>query len=387
MKKINKFGDDICYFEDTDTRDYFVKACEEGKYCEEEKGNSNFRTCQDIPKAISLKKFGEDCDTDFECEYNLQCFGECTLDCTGNTKPVKVDRYYKCIAEKNVAPEGVCYYADSKWVVPSGYTIGDMEHTYKFGNIGKNQICGHITKFNSTLYTHTIQEVKPASIGTLDDGEYVLDQKLCKSGYALYFYADQKKLTDPRPSSMRSTSNPDYMYLMCVTPTNINFNPFYSSTCIISYNIGGQNEKIYNADQLLDKQTAIPSTYQNTIVNPNNAPYNIIGSIQINNICEPYLMIKAQRFQEYLGNLTDTEREKCGDLENNIENRINCNNKDILKAWYYYTTPKDYYIYSDKEDLEGVVDYFIQKNYYSYPAYGNLMKINLLLIISLLFLL
>ena len=391
MKKNHKFGDDICYYQDKDSEDTYVKACEEGKYCESVTGSSTFRTCQDIPKTIILKTFGDECSNDFECEYGLVCSGrECTKDCTGilNTKPVKISASsYECIDKDLIAPEGTCYYVESKWVpISPGSTTYHTEYIYKYGNYDKNKICGHITKFNSTLNQHTIQEVKPASIGTLEDGEYVLDPLLCKSGYALYFFADEKKLINPRPNTL----SVDAMYLMCVTPVNIHINNFYSQDCIISYNFNGQNEQTYNAEQLRNKNTAPPVSYYSTQIGTNIHPYSTSystsSSIPID-ICVGYLNIKAERFKEYIGNLTDTDREKCGNLVNNKENKINCNNKDILKAWYYYKHPENYYIYYDKEDLEGVVDYLIQSEYYSYPGYGNLLKMNLLYIISLLFLL
>ena len=390
MKKKNKFGDDICYYQDKDSEDIYVKACEEGKYCESETGDSNFKTCQDIPKTISLKTFGEECSNDFECEFNLVCSGrECTQDCSGNpnTKPVKISgSYYRCIDKDLIAPEGFCYYAESKWVPNSpDSTSGYMEYIEKYGNYDKKQLCGHITKFNNNLNSHTIKEVKPASIGTLEDGEYVLNPLLCKSGYALYFFADEKKLINP----ITIPSFVDNMFLMCVTPVNMHINQFYSQTCIISYNFNGKNEQIYNVDQIKGKTTANLVSYSTSLSPiPHTDNLHSISDSIIRNLCTEYLNIKTERFKEYIANLTETDnREKCGDLENNIENKINCNNKDILKAWYYYKHPKNYYIYYDKKGLEGVVDYLIQSEYYSYPGYGNVLRMNLLFITLLLFLL
>lgn len=65
---------------------------------------------------------------------------------------------------------------------------------------------------------------------------FVKDYKVCKSGFALHFYPD-KSLNDPSTD----TSNPNRMYLKCVT--------LKSYDSIYIYNIYGDEDKIYNANQ------------------------------------------------------------------------------------------------------------------------------------------
>ena len=385
MKKNYKYGDDICQYYDKDSENYYVKACGEGKYCAKNPADydivrSTFYTCLDVPKSLGIKTLGESCNSDFECEEGLECKNVCTKDCgPTNKKPYRIGpNDFSCVDNANRA-SGSCYNVVSQWV---GGVSGSTQYTYQYESVKKGQTCGHITKFNSTNNgIHSIQTMTPAEVGTLEDGEYVTDAKLCKSGFALYFYADQKLIDD---------SN-DYMYLMCVTPTNVfkhrEVSPGSSGSpgFIISYTINGGEEYLYNSDQLSGKYTLKIRRAQD---NYNPITYSTSDDISTSMSYDPHLLVRAQRFKEYIGNLTDaSEREKCGDLENDQENILNCNNKDVLKAWYFYKHPNEYLRYVDKEDFEGVVDYMIQQEFYSYPGLGNLLNMNFLILIGLLFLL
>lgn len=346
MKKDSKYGDDICGYLEHELHDIrYVKPCETGKYCETDNDNSYFYTCQDIPKAIKLKALNEECESDFECGNTLECKSKhCTLECGTNQVRYKTSNGYDCTHKDNYINDEYCYYYQYEWSTTTFTSIPTLKH----GDVGEFQECGHIVQFNISIpgKVHSIQAKKPVYIGALKDGEYVTNKKFCQSGYALPFYAEQK-LVDS------STYTNDGMFLMCVTPTNVD-----EGKKIVTYKINDGEEKLYDLNDATSY--AIDNTYYNK-----------------------YIVIESQRYKEYIGNLTDSDRENCGDLLDRY-NRINCNKKDILRAWYFYKHPEDYMVYHDREDMDKVVDFLIQKDYYSYE-FGNHLKFNIMLLISFLF--
>ena len=227
MQKDSKYGDDVCGYYDKNN-DYYVKPCDSGKYCvtpSTSLSSSSLSVCQDVPKIEGgLSSLDGDCTSDFDCEYNLECKGKkCKLsyDCPNNQYPYKLNTIggYSC-AEK--APEGYCKFTE--------YTNSGSK-TYYSSPPSQLHYCGVYT-FNpegNNLYSE--KDKKYAYIGSVDSGEYVTDKKLCKSGFALYYYPNGN-LEDPYngPSGSRNT-----MYQRCVTPTAIDKHDKLSSTCVIYY--------------------------------------------------------------------------------------------------------------------------------------------------------
>ncbi len=91
------------------------------------------------------------------------------------------------------------------------------------------------------------EEIKTAYVGTVNDGDFVFDEKACKSGYALYFYGDGN-LNEP----YTGYNYRNYMYKRCVTLQDID--EYSSNYCKIKYSIGGNGDiKTYDMNKLSGK--------------------------------------------------------------------------------------------------------------------------------------
>ena len=391
MEKSSKYGDDICKYIDGNYE--YVRPCEKGKYClEEYSEGSEFHICQDLPEAQEgLNALDEKCSSDFDCESNLECVGGyCKRDCT-NSSPVKVNGIYTCLPSSSKAADGVCK--------SYGYTESSGSESYdstkdKYGNpTGKSQFCGLIDFHNMGNQNYEIIEDKYAYIGSVDNGKYVLDEKLCKSGFALFYYP-QGNLQDPYNGGTSGGGSTNKMYKMCVTPISIDHNdPLLSSqklssspsssSCVIYYKEKDEDTEIkkYNVDQLSSKVSSKYGCVASSSCDEDLCQYS-----------DYEFKIKFQHFKEYTSNLKDEERDKCGDLEgvfsasssgsnsNPVYRRYSCNNNALIKSWYFYKNPKNYIVYNNREKLEVVLNYLIQKEYPSYE-FSHILNINYLVIL------
>lgn len=384
MKKKSKYGDDVCKYEEGDFE--YVKPCEKGKYClERSSQGSDLYICQDLPEGQEgLNTLNEKCSSDFDCEENLECIsGNCKLVCPlTNESPVKQDGgSYSCTDSTQKAADGVCmleeYTRDSSGTV----TLSNI----KYGNpTGKSQLCGLYSDFYDMGYQdYKLSEKKYAYIGSVENGNYVSDEILCKSGFALFYYP-KGNLQDPYNRGTGFSSTLNKMYKRCVTPIAIEHNdPLLSSqkssssssssSCVIYYKENDEDTTIkkYNVDQLSNIAsiyTSSTSYYKNELCKYSDYEFKI----------------KFQSFKEYTTNLKEEERDKCGVLEGTTYKRYSCDNNALIKSWYFYKNPQDYIVYNDREKLEVVLNYLIQKEYPSYQ-FSQILNINYLL--SLLFLL
>ena len=383
MKKDSKYGDDVCSYIEEGYQ--YVKPCEKGKYClEETSTGSDLYICQTLPEIQEgLNILNDKCSSDFECEYNLKCIGGvCSLKCSStNYSPVKLlTGSYSCIdSSSDKAADGVCFLEEYD-------NSGNVKST-KYGNpTGKSQICGLYSNFydrGNQNYVHS--EIKYANIGSVDNGNYVSDEILCKSGFALYYYP-KGNLQDPYTGT--NTFSPNNMYKMCVTPVAIeHFDPLLSqqalSSCVIYYKEKDEDTTIkkYNVEQLLSR---------NMVSSPSSSSSPLSDFNKLCGYTDYEFKIKFQHFKEYTTNLKEEERDKCGDLRpystsNNYNyRRYSCDNNALIKSWYFYTNPEDYIVYNDREKLEVVLNYLIQKDNPSYE-FSHILNINYL--IYLLFLL
>lgn len=382
MEKNSKYGDDICRYEDGDHS--YVRPCEKGKYClEKYSDGSEFYICQDLPEAQEgLNTLDEKCSSDFDCESNLKCIGGvCKIDCpNGNIIVKDIDDtsnpgQYKCKLSSLKADDGVC-----KLKV---YTAANSYDYTKYGNpSGKSQICGLFNFHHMGDGNYELSEKKYAYIGSVDNGNYVSDEILCKSGFALFYYPEGN-LDDPYNGSSSSSNK---MYKRCVTPISIDHNdPLLtsqkslpsptSSSCVIYYKEKDEDTTIkkYNVDQLSNTDTS---------------EYNSLTTLK-QELCQHSdyeFKIKFQHFKEYTSNLKEEERDKCGVLEGSTSTyrRYSCDNNALIKSWYIYKNPHNYIVYNNREKLEVVLNYLIQKEYPSYE-FSYILNINYLA--TLLFLL
>lgn len=363
MNKKSKYGDDVCRYHDIkdSVSVYYVRACEKGKFCQDVGNdgllNSYFSLCQDVPAPVEgISTLNGECSSDFDCEFNLECVSQkCIKTCsTAGYVPYKHDgdNTYLC---GNPAPEGYCtnteYPVDSTTGLPTT-KYGSPKHKY--------QKCGLYTFHHLGNNVYTLKDIKYAHIGSVDNGEYVKTPKLCKSGFALPFYPNNN-LQDP------STSGNNIMYYRCVTPVSIDTTDKRSSSCVIYYKEKDTDTEIkkYNVDQLQIE--------------------NLSGDIgSYSNLCDfsnIELQISQQKFKEYSNTITDEQREKCGDLDND---KNSCDNNELIKLWYFSKNPEDYILYNGREKLEPVLNYLIQTEYHSYE-FTRLININYLFLLLFLF--
>ena len=366
MNKKSKYGDDVCRYKeikDSYTVTY-VRACEKGKYCQDLYDstliNNYFSICQDVPTPeVGISTLNGDCSSNFDCESNLECVSnKCIHTCstTGHV-PYKHDddSIYHC---GKPAPEGYCENNEYSNNPTTGLeetitTYGSPKHKY--------QKCGlYIFRpIGSNIYQ--LKDTKYAHIGSVDNGEYVKEQDLCKSGFALPFYPNNN-LQDP------STSNSNSMYLRCVTPVSIDHRDIRSSTCVIYYKEKDDDTEIkkYNVDQF-----------------DTNKLDSIYSNIDLCSFSNRELQISNQKFKEYCKTITDEQRENCGNLE---KDKNSCDNNELIKLWHFYKKPENYILYNEREKLEPILNYLIQTEYHSYE-FTRLININyFILLLFLLYL-
>lgn len=376
MDKESKYGNDVCSY--TDDRQTYVKPCGKGKFCGDDPhintiptldysrgkyyATSTMEICQDLPNISILYTYKEEgCTNDFECEEGK---------CIGNVCSNKCDTgkfYYKeiyggspgCKEDSKKGDTNICYeITHYKNEVP----------TEKFSPPVPNKICGKLTFLDEPYdgregmyYVHTYEYVYK---GEVEDGEYVNNEELCKSGFALYFFKDGKS-EDPKDVSITGYNNE--MYLRCVTPISVSK---IGSKCTINYKINESGEILrYNVNKL-NYLGQNPSTYFN----------------KINEYCDEeeksiYIKLKYEKYREFYTKIIEEERKTCGDLDK--LNKYTCENNELIKAWYFYNNPKDYFTYNNRKKIEKVIDYKIQKKY---PCY-SLSQFLTIKIIYLLFLL
>lgn len=385
MEKNSKYGDDICKYDEGDYE--YVRPCGKGKYClKEYSDGSDFHICQNLPESQEgINTLNEKCSSDFDCENDLECIGGyCKLSiCNTNESPVKdhTSGTYSCRTSSQKADDGVCMLKEYK--ENSGVIYVDNT---RYGNpSGKSQLCGLFDFHHMGNQNYEIGEKKYAYIGSVDNGKYVSDEILCKSGFALFYYP-QGKLQDPYNGGTSSSST-NKMYKMCVTPISIEHNdPLLKSqkssspsptdsSCVIYYKENEEDTTIkkYNVDQL----SQIYSEYYDTY-------HTRISDFQ-KDLCKNSdyeFKIKFQHFKEYISNLKEEERDKCGFLEGSTSSyrKYSCNNNALIKSWYFYKNPKNYVVYNNRKKLEVVLNYLIQKEYPSYE-FSHILNINYLVIL------
>ena len=389
MEKNSKYGKDICKYDEGDYE--YVRPCEKGKYClEEYSDGSEFHICQDLPEVQEgLSTLDEKCSSDFDCESNLECIGGyCKKDCP-NSSPVLNRGSYQCKSSSEKAADGVCESYGYTETSPSGFYNRDFSKD-KYGNpSGKSQFCGLLDFLNVGYQNYKIIEKKYAYIGSVDNGKYVSNEILCKSGFALFYYP-LGNLQDPYNGGTSGTPSNE-RYKMCVTPISIEHNdPLLSSqktlpplpsssSCVIYYKEKDEDTTIkkYNVDQLSD----VASIY---------TPDTNSFKEDLCQYSDYEFKIKFQHFKEYTSNLKEEDRDKCGDLDGASSllssgltynyRRYSCNNNALIKSWYFYKNPKNYIVYNDREKLEVVLNYLIQKEYPSYE-FSYILNINYLVIL------
>ena len=359
-KQLLDIDEDICLYQNGFV---YVRPCKEGKYCKDR--NAGISICEEIEYPI---KFTDSCQSSLECDDNYYCdSGKCTLGCSASQSVYITEKgVRKCLSD---TMKGLCFKA----------TLDTSTENYS-GNFQIPEffkVCGKITKFDKISHTNAGDtyyplEIENSYIGTVEDGEFVYNELACKSGFALYFYAN-KGLKNP------STNSDDHMFKMCVTLVDYKDKK-------IKYKIGNGNENEYNL-----KKLDSGSSFTSFSTLPDYEQYTSISNLytipQIS--YDNNLKIQSEIFQKYISVLTADKQKQCAEDENNMNEPYTCND-DQLRKWFYFLSNVDeyilYYKRKDNKDEEGndVINYLIQQEF---PSYQNSKLLELKYFLFLLILL
>lgn len=346
LEKESTYGEDVCQiYEDGHS---YVRPCNKGSYCLLDTLNS-LGVCHEMEKgAFTMKDFGEQCSKNSDCLNGWSCLnGKCT--CSSNTycNDCFVHESGSQCTYKPNAKKSTSHCIESK-LESSGTSISlsdSFDYFYlPYSSELKNQICGKLTLEDLSVNNNNYYYIKYwdyVYIGTVEDGEFVTDEKLCKSGYAIpYNPNDNDKYLFP-------TFSYSISFKQCITPISSE-----SDNNNLKYEIKGE-EYFYR-----------------------NFGY------------DGFIKIKSERYREYVTKLNEDNelKEKCSDLDG--QGYYTCENDELIKLWYFYKFPKDYIVYNGREGLEKVLSYLIQKeypNYYSSSYFNKFLFIQTLALLVILF--
>ena len=358
FKKNKNFPEETCSYE-FEENIYYVRDCEKGKYCKDR--GADFSICENIPEVNLLNAdSSESCQSNYECETGFACINSKCIypDCITGKQKIITKNGYKCLSSTE---SNVFYSKDFKWDDATSKIVGN---TKLDAGCGHFQVGGKITSFNVTKdgtngFIYEPQEIVYSDIGSVEDGDFVFDEKACKSGFALYFYGNGEYKT--------FSYNSDQWDYNAITLTS-----------------SGSNTNYYHSPSLFG--------------DGDFSYFGPISSSTITNLCDPDLKIKTKIFQKYIGALTD-DIKKCPKKEEKIiiksDNNNNyyyeyyletCQNDQLRKWSYLYKYPKYYVLYYDENDDKGntVINYLVQKEF---PSYQYSPFLNIKYYICLLFLL
>lgn len=335
------FGADVCKYVDTihNTHYDYVKGCEKGKYCANLESSYSVHKCQ--PYTPLIKMLGENCKNDFECDSSLECISEkCSMKnnlpytknsikfCPSGRILHSVDseglNSGKCIEATNI---NKCYIRTMEGTTPK---VNEYYPDYF-------KICGKISYEKDDTGKQYIKTSTDMNYyGEVNDGEFVEDEKACKSGYALYFYGN-KELTKPFTDSETSTTNGNDMFKLCVTVKEVEYIPS-SGSCRIKYTKGSETEYIYDPSQTTTSSSYAPD-------------------------CNQFLLTKLELFQKQVERMNSI-RDQCIS-QRHYDEPFLCDDNELKKLHYFYENPEDYLLYQNENQ---VVDYLVQSTYPTYEA-------------------
>lgn len=364
--------DDVCYYYhnrkihgDSGSQNlYYVKGCKKGKLCRDSGYDSNIKTCQENEK-LHLLVLGESCKFDSQCDSRLSCVnGQCTFStsdpgyqpywkegynfCLDGHSPIynASTTNYSSIYTPNSLSSYKCY--KSSDFKTNYYYYFEKGNTNKYiykspdflkvpGRIefGEEKWTGQDSDGKDHDFTYYyVNYIEEASIGSVEDGEYVDDEMACKSGFAIYYYAG-KQLDTPY------YDNKNQIYKRCISVKDVDISNA-GSTCIIKYDLDG---------------------FENII----DASSRIISGTCLD------IKTKLKFFEKFTDKMSDCKSKPYEDEP------FTCGEEDLRKYFYFYKYPEKYRYYKDEEQI---IDYLIQNEY---SSNSNLM-VNTVLLLLILFL-
>lgn len=329
--------DNVCFYEDNNV--CYVYPCNDGYYCHKENIQNRIGICQKYNSLV--KKLGDSCDSNFECDINLTCYdnictikggepaynqidkvtGEVYFFCPDSLIPKLTNNDYICELEKDSKlRNNNCFFKDDTETV-----IGFPKYFQVKGETKLKEVKDN----NNVIQNYEIEYINNSYIGTVDNDQFVENEKACKSGFALYFYGN-KKLTKP-------SNQETQMFKLCVNVTGVEK---LNDNCYIKYTKDGTSEYVYNVNKLNN------ATLEKPLI-------DICGN----------LMTKLNLFNDYFTKMNEEEILKNCKEGHFYDEPFTCGNNDLRKKWFFYNNPEYYLIYGNESDI---IDYMLKE---AYPLY------------------
>ena len=327
--------EDICKYNDINGFTY-VEPCEKDHKCQILSSSSNPDVGICIKhQQVDITYFGLTCETDDDCYNGLTCNSDkkCTIEEGGNSLQLLTGIYYcpnglipvwdnsgnyKCEKEENNEMKGLCYLNNNGAIKEALPQYAMME------------LCGEIT-LDTEANNYVKLKTAANSIGSVDEGKFVEDEKACKSGFALDFYPNGEiKNSGAGATSMTA-------YKKCVQYDGIEYKKTGGSY-IIKYIL---NKKNYNYD--VDKSDIITNK---------------------NIFCDNFKFMdsKLDLFKQYI----DKVNELGDECKKNkyYDEPFTCRNDELRKLYYFYGDIEQYLLYKNEDEI---TEFILQQEY---PSYG-----------------
>jgi hypothetical protein len=327
--------DDICEYQKSSNDFIYVEPCEKDYSCQQVTSSSSFPSVAICRKNIleELSYFGASCEGDDDCYSTLKCVEKkCTLEendyaieieyifyCPDNLIPIMDNTGYKCKKRDKHKMDGLCYLKEDS---------GDITNALP----DYNKICGEIT-FDKAENNYQILKKSVNSLGSVDNGKFVLDEKACRSGFALKFY--------PNGAISDTTSTFTTSYKKCVQFDGIEYKK-NSGTCKIKYILDNKN-LVYDVDKVDN---------------------NIISSTYKSSFCDGFKFkeIKLDLFKQYVNKVSELG-DKCTNNKY-YDEPYTCKNDELRKLIYFYDNIEKYLLYKNEDEIS---EFLLQQEY---PSYG-----------------
>ena len=329
--------DDICGYQKSSDDFMYVEPCEKDYSCEMV---TNLVSPISYPIiAICRKKileelsyFGSSCEEDNDCYSTLKCVEKkCTLEendyaveignqfyCPDNLIPIRDNTGYKCEKRDKHKMDGLYYLKE------------DSGETYAYPDYMK--IRGEIT-LDKAENNYQLLKISVNSIGSVDNGKFVEDEKVCKSGFALEFY--------PNGTISDTSSTFNTNYKKCVQFDGIEYKK-YGGTCKIKYILDNKN-LVYDVDKV--DTNIISSSYKNTFCNGFK-----------------FKETKLDLFKQYVNKVSELGDECTSNKY--YDEPFTCKNDELRKLYYFYNHIDKYLLYKSEDEIS---EFLLQNEY---PSYG-----------------
>jgi len=316
----------------------YVKPCQANYMCQSVGGDSHgIETCRQMYKTVKI--YGEACSGDIECDSGLECKGSICVNLNDGSiydidDRISDDHVYKCNSNQRPSFD----YVNQRFVCSSNSDpifegMNNLCYKYDGTNQKKippsfNKVCG---EDSFPLSGNYISQTSMTTIGSLDDGTFVTDERACSSGFALYLYRS-KTLVKP------GNTEDQNMYKVCVTLKEIASDN--GGNKVFKYSIG-TTENVYNVANL-------PSD--------TNYPYPT----------DSHLMTKLELFKEFVDKAKSVT---CQENQGYDDEQFTCKNDELRRLWYFYHHVEEYLLYKNED---AIVDYLVEQTYPEYsPRYAE----------------